>query len=99
MRLFVGGLSYDTTEEDLRDYFTTYTTSVAEAVVIRDKEQGNRSKGFGFVTVDTNRTTADVIAEFHKSKLGGRNITVNEAKPQVNPRDRHDRHDSGRSRH
>lgn len=82
MRLFVGGLDYNTTDQDLKDFFTTQTTKVIEATIVVDRDKGNRSKGFGFVTLDTTRKMQDVVGEFHKARLGGRNITVNEAAPR-----------------
>lgn len=82
MRLFVGGMDYNTTEEELKSFFTTEDIEVTEHTIVRDRNNNNRSKGFGFVTLSTDRTMKDVVDEFHKARLGGRNITVNEAAPK-----------------
>jgi len=78
-KLYVGGLSYNTTETTLRDTFAQAGT-VVSAVIIIDK-MTNRSKGFGFVEMSTDEEAAKAIEMFNGKDLDGRNVTVNEAKP------------------
>lgn len=78
-KLYVGGLSYNTTEATLRDTFAQAGT-VVSAVIIIDK-MTNRSKGFGFVEMSTDEEAAKAIEMFNGKDLDGRNVTVNEAKP------------------
>jgi heterogeneous nuclear ribonucleoprotein G len=87
LRLFVGGIHYDADEADLQMLFESPSVHVTDAVIVRDKLQNNRSKGFGFVTIETKRTLRDVIEEYHLSKIKGRQVTVNAAKEKV-PHDR-----------
>lgn len=77
MRLYVGGLPYQTTEQDLIDLFQQ-AGNVTQATVIIDRATG-RSKGFGFVEMVDNREAQDAISRFNGSTLGNRTITVNEA--------------------
>lgn len=76
-KLFVGGLSWDTTSEDLRNAFEGFC-SVADAKVISDRDTG-RSRGFGFVTLADGSETANVIQQMDGFMLDGRNLRVNEA--------------------
>jgi len=78
-KLYVGGLSYDTTEATLKDTFATAGT-VESAVIIIDK-MTNRSKGFGFVEMSTDEEAKKAIETFDGKELDGRTIKVNEAKP------------------
>lgn len=78
-KLYVGGLSYDTTEATLKDTFAQAGT-VESAVIIIDK-MTNRSKGFGFVEMSTDEEAAKAIEMFDGKELDGRTIKVNEAKP------------------
>ncbi len=78
-KLYVGGLSYNTTQETLKDTFSQAGT-VESAVVITDKMSG-RSKGFGFVEMSTEEEAAKAIEMFNGKDLDGRNVTVNEARP------------------
>ncbi|MBI4114458.1 MAG: RNA-binding protein [Candidatus Niyogibacteria bacterium] len=79
-KLYVGGLSYDTVEDTLRATFSKAGT-VESATVITDKMSG-RSKGFGFVEMSSEEEAQKAIAMFNGKELDGRNITVNEARPQ-----------------
>lgn len=83
-RLFVGGLSWDTTDDSLKNFFAQYGT-VASANVITDRMSG-RSKGFGFVEMSTDEEAQKAMAEANGQQLDGRTIAVNEARPQQ-PRD------------
>ena len=76
-RLFVGGLSWDTTLETLRSVFTEYGP-VSDAVIISDRDTG-RSRGFGFVVMANRKDATRVIDRLDGSELDGRNIVVNVA--------------------
>lgn len=79
-KLYVGGLSYDTTGETLKETFSQAGT-VESAVVIMDRMSG-RSKGFGFVEMATDDEAQAAIEMLNGKELDGRTITVNEARPQ-----------------
>ena len=78
-KLYVGGLSYDTTEGSLKETFAEAGT-VESANVITDRATG-RSKGFGFVEMSSDEEAKKAIEMFNGKELDGRTITVNEAKP------------------
>jgi RNA recognition motif-containing protein len=78
MRLYVGGLPYQTNEQDLINLFAQ-VGKVTEASVITDRETG-RSKGFGFVEMSTNQEAQAAIEQLNGTLLGNRTITVNEAR-------------------
>jgi RNA recognition motif-containing protein len=84
-KLFVGSLSWDTTDATLRDFFAQAGT-VVSASVITDKFSG-RSKGFGFVEM-SNEEEAQKALQLNGQTLDGRAIVVNEAKPQAPREDR-----------
>ncbi len=77
----MGGLPYSTDEQQLEGLFATLGT-VESALVITDKFTG-QSRGFGFVEMATSKESIEAIAALHGRELGGRTLTVNEAKPQV----------------
>lgn len=79
-KLFVGNLSFDTTENDLQDAFAAHGT-VTEANLMMDRATG-RPRGFAFVTMGTPEEAQKAITALHGSLLGGRNLTVNEARPR-----------------
>lgn len=79
-KLYVGGLSYNTSESTLKETFTQAGT-VESATVIMDKMSG-RSKGFGFVEMSSEEEAQKAIEMFNGKELDGRNLTVNEARPQ-----------------
>jgi cold-inducible RNA-binding protein len=78
MKLFVGNLSFDTTQAELEELFAPFGT-VAEAVVITDQTTG-RSRGFGFVTLNNAAEAQAAIRGLAGKSFSGRNLTVNEAK-------------------
>src|SRR3954468_2742351 len=80
-KLYVGNLSFRTTSDDLREAFSSAGT-VESASVIEDRDTG-RSRGFGFVEMATPEEAAAAIEQFNGKDLGGRNLTVNEAKPRT----------------
>jgi len=76
-KLFVGGLSWGTTDEDLQKAFTSYG-EIIESKVITDRDTG-RSRGFGFVTFVRDEDAMRAISKMHGTSLDGRTLTVNEA--------------------
>ena len=79
-KLYVGNLSFQTTEEELNGIFSQFG-AVESVTIITDRDTG-RSKGFGFVVMED--ADADkAIEQLNGSQLGGRNLTVNEARPMV----------------
>jgi len=84
MKLFVGSLSYNTTDQTLRDAFSQAGT-VVTATVIMDKFSG-RSKGFGFVEMSSDEEAKKAMEMWNGKDLDGRTLIVNEARPMV-PRD------------
>ena len=79
-KLYVGNLSFRTTGEELREAFASVGT-VESASVIEDRDTG-RSRGFAFVEMATPEEAAAAIEQFNGKDFGGRNLTVNEAKPR-----------------
>ena len=78
-KLYVGSLSYDTTEDSLKSTFEAAGT-VQSATIIIDK-MSNRSKGFGFVEMGSDEEAQKAIEMFNGKELDGRAIVVNEARP------------------
>src|SRR5438093_12758777 len=79
-KLFVGNLSYNTTENDLHDAFAAHGT-VTEANLMVDRMSG-RPRGFGFVTMATEEEAQKAIQAMNGASLDGRNLTVNLARPR-----------------
>ena len=84
VKLFVGGIAWATTEDELRDFFAQ-VGAVVSVNIIKDKMTG-KSKGFGFVEMADEAEAKKAIETLNGKDLGGRNLTVNEARPQA-PRD------------
>jgi RNA recognition motif-containing protein len=80
-KLHVGNLTYSATSSDLQGWFTPFG-SVQSAQVIQDRDTG-RSKGFGFVEMDTDAQAQAAIQGLHDQDHDGRRLTVDEAKPRV----------------
>ena len=80
MNIYVGNLSYSTTESELRKAFEAFGT-VESVNVIQDRETG-RSKGFGFVVMPDNSQAQAAIAGMNDKEMGDRRVKVNEAKPR-----------------
>ncbi len=80
-KLYVGNLSYNTTESQLGSLFAQ-AGSVVQTTLITDRETG-RSKGFGFVEMGDERSAAAAISQFNGAQLDGRTIKVSEAKPRT----------------
>ncbi|HLZ81130.1 MAG TPA: RNA-binding protein [Ktedonobacteraceae bacterium] len=89
MRIYVGGLPYQTTDQDLVDLFAQ-AGEVSSAVVIVDRASG-RSKGFGFVEMSSDQEARAAIEKLNGTTLGDRTITVNEARERqsTNRRERY----------
>jgi len=79
-KLYVGNLSYDTTETQVRELFAQ-VGEVASVSLITDRETG-RVKGFGFVEMNTNEEAQEAIRRFNGYSLDNRALTVNEARPR-----------------
>ena len=79
-KLFVGNLSFNTTENDLQDAFAVHGT-VVEANLMVDRASG-RPRGFGFITMGTEEEAQKAIQAMHGASLNGRNLTVNVARPK-----------------
>lgn len=82
-RIFVGGLSYELTDEKLTELFAEHGT-VKSAMIIKDRTDG-RSKGFGFVEMPT-EDAQKAIAALNDTDLEGRKLTVNQARPKEDRR-------------
>ncbi len=81
MKIYVGNLSYDVVDEDLKSAFEPLGV-VEEAFVLKDKLSG-RSKGFGFIEMPDKAEAEAAIEKMHGAELKGRTIKVNEAKPKT----------------
>ena|SRR5438067_9269577 len=80
MKLYVGNLSFETTENDLQDLFSQYGT-VSEVALMMDRMTG-RSRGFAFVTMGSAAEGQAAISALDRKEVAGRNLTVNEARPR-----------------
>jgi RNA recognition motif-containing protein len=79
-KLFVGNLSFNTTQDDLQDAFAAHGT-VLETNLMMDRDTG-RPRGFGFVTMSTAEEAQNAISALNGSQVDGRSLTVNIAKPR-----------------
>ncbi len=79
-KLYVGNLSFNTTENDLQDLFAT-VGPVQEALIMQDR-MTMKSRGFGFVTMTENADAQKAIEQFNGKQVEGRALTVNEARPR-----------------
>ena len=93
-KVFVGGLSWGTTDEGLKEAFEPFGT-VTDARVIKDRDTG-RSRGFGFVTFENSDSVAEAQAKMNETELDGRMIRVSEAEERPNRRPRRDGGGGGR---
>ncbi len=78
MRLYVGNLPYSCSEDDLKNLFSDFNTSSVKLVI--DRETG-RSKGFGFVDIDSKEEAEKAINVLDKKNVEGKTLVVNEARP------------------
>jgi cold-inducible RNA-binding protein len=79
-KLYVGNLTYDVTDSTLEQMFAAHG-AVKSAQVIMDRDTG-RSKGFGFVEMSNDQEADTAIREMNGKEVGGRTLTVNEARPR-----------------
>jgi RNA recognition motif-containing protein len=79
-RIYVGGLPYSATEEDLENLFSSQG-AVKDATIITDRYTG-QAKGFGFVEMEDDAEAEKAINALNGTQMGGRTLTVNEAKPR-----------------
>ena len=93
INIYVGNLSYQASEQELRDLFSTHG-AVSNVTIIKDRDSG-RSKGFGFVEMDDNNAGLRAIDALNGKALGGRPLKINEARPREE-RPRRDRFGGGR---
>ena len=80
MNLYVGNLSYDMTDADLQQVFEEYGT-VNKVNIIMDRDSG-RSKGFGFVEMESSESGEKAVQELDGQEVKGRNLKVNQARPR-----------------
>lgn len=85
-KLYVGGIPYSSTNEDLKAHFGAAGTVVSAQIII-DK-MTNRSKGFGFVEMSSDEEAQKAISMFHDQEFQGRRLTVNVARPLAPREDR-----------
>ena len=81
MKLYVGNMSFDTTEAALEGLFTNYG-DVSEVAVITDRETG-RPRGFAFVTMPNDEEARNAIEQLNGQEFEGRTLNVNEARPKT----------------
>lgn len=79
-KLYVGGLAYSVTEQELEALFAEHG-KVTSAVIIKDRDSG-QSKGFGFVEMEDDKAAQNAIQALNGKEISGRSIMVNEARPQ-----------------
>jgi len=85
-KLYVGNLSYSSTEEQLKELFSQYG-EVKDAVIIKDRMSG-RSKGFGFIELSSENEVQEAIDGLNDQEFMGRTIKVNKARPKTDDRKR-----------
>jgi RNA recognition motif-containing protein len=81
MKIYVGNLSFSTTEAELQQVFSQYG-EVSDATLVTDRETG-RPRGFGFVEMRNDQQAREAINSLDGKEVGGRSIKVNEAKPKT----------------
>ena len=81
MDIYVGNLSFDATDEQLKSLFEEYG-AISSASVIKDKFSG-KSRGFGFVQIDQESEAQEAMSKLNESSFMGRDLRVNQAKPKA----------------
>lgn len=94
-KLYVGNLPYSVTNESLQEMFSKFG-NVVSAVIIYDRVNRNRSKGFGFVEFDTDEAAAAALEQMNGADLEGRKVSVSEAR-EMTPRGPSDNNYRGNS--
>ncbi len=97
MNIYVGNLDYQLTEDDLKTTFQAYG-EVESVRILTDRDTG-RPKGFGFVEMPEKEEALKAIEGLNGNDLGGKTITVNEARPKKPRNDRRGGFDGGRNRY
>jgi len=82
MNIYVGNLAYSLSEEELANEFAKYGEVISVKIIV-DRENNNRSKGFGFIEMNDDTAAQKAIEELNGKIVAGRNLRVNEAKPRV----------------
>jgi len=90
MNIYVGNLSYDATEDDLKQAFEAYG-QVDNVTILQDRYTG-RSRGFGFVEMANDDEAKTAISELNEKEIKGRPVKVNEAKPRADRGERRPRY-------
>jgi RNA recognition motif-containing protein len=80
MNIYVGNLSYEVTDDEVRDIFSPHG-EISSVSIIKEKYYG-QSKGFGFIEMPNQAEAEEAIKALNESELKGRNIKVNQAKPK-----------------
>ncbi|MCB2230344.1 RNA-binding protein [bacterium] len=80
MKIYIGNMSFDMTEDDLRQTFESFG-EVSDINIIMDRDTG-RPRGFAFVEMPDSGAASSAIADLNGKEIGGRRLTVNEAKPR-----------------
>lgn len=83
MKIYVGNLSYRTTEDALKDVFDDFG-DVDDVAIICDRETG-RSRGYGFISMDNDQSALEAIESLQGRELDGRPLTINQARKQAKP--------------
>ena len=81
VKLYVGNISFNTSNQDLSDLFAT-VGSVSSCSIVEDRETG-RSRGFGFIEMSSKAESENAIAQLNGREIDGRELTVAEAKPKL----------------
>jgi RNA recognition motif-containing protein len=89
MNLYVGNLSFETTEKDLEQAFSAFG-QVSTVSIVKDRETG-RSRGFAFVEMPDRKAAMEAINGLNLQQIAGRSVTVNEARPKTNSNRRESR--------
>ena len=93
MNIYVGNLSYEVTEDDLRSAFESFG-QVSKVTIIKDRMSG-QSRGFGFVEMDTDEEAEAAIAGLNGKEMNGRTLNVNVARPRTDRNQGRSRQDRG----
>jgi cold-inducible RNA-binding protein len=89
MKIYIGNLSFSSTEDEIRALFSQHG-DVTDVAIISDRETG-RSRGFGFVEMSNDEAAREAIGALNGADLGGRSLTVNEARPKTDRGPRRDK--------
>ena len=81
MNIYVGNLAYSLSEDELANEFAQYGEVVSTKIIV-DRENNNRSKGFGFIEMSNDDEAKKAIEELNGKIVSGRNLRVNEARPR-----------------